>query len=110
VLGRNQPKNPAVKEAKARGVKQGGSTAQSRAKARFIKSELASAEKAMAKLQARVSEIDRAMYEPANAAAHLADKTMSELLAQRALASDELADMEGKWLALGEELETVEGG
>jgi ATP-binding cassette subfamily F protein 3 len=106
VLGRNQPKKPA-KDSPAKPA--GGNSSKSRAKARFIKSELAAAEKVMAKLQASLSEIDRAIYEPANAAAHLASKTMSDLLAQRAKVTDELASAESEWLAFGEQLEAFEG-
>lgn len=105
VLGRNQPK----KESKAGPAKKAaGNSTQTRAKARFLKSELATAEKAIAKLQASLSEIDRAMYEPANAAPHLAGRTMSDLLAQRAKVSDALADAEGAWLAVGEQLDALE--
>ncbi len=105
VLGRNQPK----KEAKPGQAKaSSGNSAKSRAKARFIKSELATAEKAMAKLQASLSELDQAMYEPANAAPHLADRTMSDLLSQRAKVSDKLEKAEAEWLSLGEQLEALE--
>lgn len=105
VLGRNQPK----KENKGGPAKKAVGSAQSRAKARFLKSELASAEKAIAKLQASLSEIDKAMYEPANASAQFADKTMSELLARRAEVSDRLASAESEWLAFGEQLDAIGG-
>ena len=105
VLGRNQPK----KDAKPNQPKaSSGNSAKSRAKARAIKSELAAADKAMAKLQASLKELDQAMYEPANAAPHLADRTMSDLLAKRAKVSDELEKAEAEWLALGEQLEGLE--
>ncbi|WP_336981331.1 ABC-F family ATP-binding cassette domain-containing protein [Altererythrobacter fulvus] len=102
VLGRNQPKKDgASKSAKATAKPSGKSQAQ----ARLIKSEIARTEKAMAKLQAQCTEIDRAMYEPANSASHLAGKTMTELLTQRAKVSEELERVEAEWLALSEQLE-----
>ncbi len=81
VLGRNQPKAEAGAKAAKGNAKPSN---KARAEARFIKSEIAAAEKSIAKLQAQCSAIDRAMYEPANSAPDLADKTMSELLAERA--------------------------
>lgn len=107
VLGRNQPKSDAAaKPAKAANA----NSAKSRAQARFLRSELAKAEKVMAKLQAECTEIDRAMYEPANAVRHLADMAMSDLLVQRAKVADKLAAAEAAWLDLGEQLETTEAG
>ena len=104
VLGRNQPK----KDNKASPAKPTpGNSAKTRAQARFLASELASAEKIMAKLQASLSEIDQAMYEPANAAAHLADSKMSDLIARRATVSEQLEQAEAVWLACGEQLESL---
>ena len=105
VLGRNQPK----KDSKASPAKAAsGNSSKARAKARFLASELASAEKIMAKLQANLSEIDQAMYEPANAAAHLANSKMSDLIARREILSEQLEKAEADWLACGEQLESLE--
>jgi ATP-binding cassette subfamily F protein 3 len=106
VLGRNQRKQVAG----ANPAKSGAASnpAKARAKARFLKSELASVEKTMARLQASLGEIDQAMCEPANAAEHLADSAISDLLARRAQVSDQLAKAEAEWLAFGEQLETLE--
>ena len=105
VLGRNQPK----KDNKASPAKPTpGNSAKTRAQARFLASELASAEKIMAKLQASLSEIDQAMYEPANAAAHLANSKMSDLIARREILSEQLEKAEADWLACGEQLESLE--
>ena len=104
VLGRNQPKNP-QKEAKPAPAK--ASNAQSRAKARFVQSELAKAEKDLAKLEARLRTIDQAMYEPSNAGAELANLTMTELLALRSKVAEDLAQAEATWLSLGEQLEAL---
>lgn len=105
VLGRNQPKrksdSPAKKVAPTNRTK-------TREKARFLKSKLVSVEKAMAKIEANLSEIDHAMYEPASAPAHLADIAMSDLLVRRSQMSDDLAKTEADWMALGEDLEKLE--
>lgn len=105
VLGRNQPKrksdSPAKKVAPTNRTK-------TREKARFLKSKLVSVEKAMAKIEASLSEIDHAMYEPASAPAHLADIAMSDLLVRRSQMSDDLAKTEADWMALGEDLEKLE--
>ena len=102
VLGRNQPKEKKPQAAKP------ANSAKSRAQARFVKSELSRVEKAMARLQADISEIDRAMYEPANAAPKWADRTMSDLLEHRAKIAAELEGVEAEWLSLGERLEEAE--
>ncbi|TMM46262.1 ABC-F family ATP-binding cassette domain-containing protein [Qipengyuania marisflavi] len=102
VLGRNQPK----KKGEGKPAKTGGkSSAKTRARGRQLKSQVARAEKDMAKLQAQCSQIDQAMYEPAKAASELADKTMSELLSQRAQIAEKLSAAEAEWLALSEKLE-----
>ena len=103
VLGRNQPK-----EKKAAPAKTQGNSSKSRAQARFVKSELARVEKAIAKLQGQISAIDRAMYEPANAAPEWADRTMGDLLENRARIAAELEGVEAEWLKLGEKLEDAE--
>ena len=93
----------------AKPAKTGGKqSAKARAQERFIKSEIARTEKAIAQLQAQCSQIDQAMYEPANSARHLADKTMSELLAERAQVAGALEQLEAEWLALSERLEGEE--
>ncbi len=103
VLGRNQPK----KDGAAKQGKTGGKQSnKARAEARAIKAELANAEKSIAKLQAQCTEIDQAMYEPANSVAHLAQKSMSELLAQRAQVTSALEEAEAAWLELSERLES----
>lgn len=110
VLGRNQPRTPAKGDPK-KDAKQGTpalGSAQSRAKARYVKSELATVEKSLAKLEARLRLIDQAMYEPANAAADLAKMTMGELLTQRSKVTEDMAQAEAAWLALGEQLDALE--
>ncbi|MEL7738543.1 ABC-F family ATP-binding cassette domain-containing protein [Citromicrobium bathyomarinum] len=105
VMGRNQPKQPSGSGAAKPATANPGKT---RAKARFLKSELASAEKAMTKLEASLSQIDEAMCDPASAPAHLADIAMDDLLIRRAEVSERLAKAEAEWLALGEQIESME--
>lgn len=102
VLGRNQPKTGDDAKPKKSKKKQ---SAKQRAEARQLKARFAQAEKSLAKLQAECTQIDQAMYEPANAASHLADMAMSELLSKRAEVASELEKVEAEWLKLGEQLE-----
>ncbi|AKM10735.1 ABC-F family ATP-binding cassette domain-containing protein [Croceicoccus naphthovorans] len=105
VLGRSKPK----KETKSGSAKAATTdSTKTRAKVRFLKLELAAAEKAMNRLQDSLNEIDQAMYEPAKAPASLVNTSMSDLLARRAEVSDQLARAEAEWLALGEQLEMLE--
>ena len=105
VMGRNQPKKSSGSIPAKPAPANPGKT---RAKARFLKSELATAEKAMAKLEASLSQIDEAMCDPASAPAHLAGIAMDDLLIRRAEVSDALAKAEAEWLALGEQIESLE--
>ncbi len=105
VLGRNQPKA----EAKPRPEKKDRkAAARSREEARQVRKEIASAEAAIARLQAQVSDIDRAMFDPASAKAELATLTMGELSRRRAALGDELAKAEESWVEASERLEGVE--
>ncbi len=107
VLGQNQPK----KDATAKSSKQHkGKSNKARAKIRYLRAEIGRVEKTTAKLEASCKEIDRAMYEPANAVADLADKPMGELVQQRAVITRELEQVEAEWLALSEQLELAEAG
>ncbi|WP_432201870.1 ABC-F family ATP-binding cassette domain-containing protein [Erythrobacter sp. W53] len=105
VLGLSQPK----KERGAKSTKAGrGKSAKDRAEHRALKAEIAGLEKKMAKLQSERTEIDRAMYEPANASAGTTNLPMSELMARRARLTDQLDEAEAEWLALSERLEQLE--
>ncbi|MBS7670648.1 ABC-F family ATP-binding cassette domain-containing protein [Croceicoccus gelatinilyticus] len=105
VLGRNQPKKEAKQSA---GKTASGNSSKTRAKARFLKSELATAEKAMARLESSLNEIDETMCDPAKAPPHLADIAMGDLLIRRTEVSERLAKAEAEWLDLGEQLEALE--
>lgn len=104
VLGQNQPKKDgAAKPSKPNK----GKSNKARAKIRNLRAEITKVEKQTADLEATCKAIDQAMYEPANAATELADKTMSELLEQRADIAKQLEKLEAEWLVLSEQLETT---
>jgi ATP-binding cassette subfamily F protein 3 len=105
VMGRNQPKKQSGSAPAKPAPANPGKT---KARARFLKSELATAEKAMNKLESSLSQIDQAMCDPASASAHLAGIAMDDLLVRRAEVSERLARAEAEWLALGEQLESLE--
>ncbi|MEP5937555.1 MAG: ABC-F family ATP-binding cassette domain-containing protein [Erythrobacter sp.] len=105
VLGQNQPKKEAT--AKSSKPKKGQSN-KARAKIRNLRAEIARVEKLTTQLEVSCKEIDRAMYEPANAAPELADKPMSELVQQRADIARKLEQVEAEWLVLNEQLEAAE--
>jgi len=102
VLGRNQPKadggEKAPKKSKA-------AMARSREEEKRVRKDISDAEKAIARVQARLSAVDLAMADPAAAAADLARLTMSELGQRRGTLLQELEDAEQHWLAMSERLE-----
>ena len=104
VLGVNQPKKD--RPAKVQTAKKGQS-GKDRAKAKFIQSEIRRIDKAMAKLQSKCSEIDKAMFEPAKSGGDYADKSMSDLLSERSVLSDKIDEAEAEWLKLNEDLEAL---
>jgi ATP-binding cassette subfamily F protein 3 len=102
ILGRNQPNA----ETKERGPKKDRKAqARSREQARQARAEVAEAERAIARLQAQVSAIDQAMFDPASAAADLSSLTMGELSRRRAALAEELEQAEQRWLQAGERIE-----
>ncbi len=105
VLGRNQPKTG---EPKPKGVKL-SKQAMARAKeeARALKKQAGDAEVAVARLQASLSALDRAMFDPAKAAPDLARLTMGELSRRRGVVAGELEAAEAAWLAASEKLDAA---
>ncbi|QGN53858.1 ABC-F family ATP-binding cassette domain-containing protein [Novosphingobium sp. Gsoil 351] len=102
VLGRNQPKG----EARTKGAKKDRkAVAQAREDARQAAKEVADAEAAIAGLQAQVSAIDRAMFDPATAEPALANLKMGDLVAKRTALARELQRAEDRWLAASERRE-----
>src|SRR5690606_13434263 len=109
VLGRNQPRSQPGADAKPRsGKKDRKAAARSREEARQVRKEVSAAEAAIARLQAHVSDIDRAMFDPASASPALAALTMGELSRRRAALTDELAKAEESWSEASERLDRVE--
>ncbi|WP_324261005.1 ABC-F family ATP-binding cassette domain-containing protein [Altererythrobacter sp. H2] len=105
VLGRNQPKKdpkPAQPSAP-----RAANPSKDRAQARFVRSEQAKAEKAMAKLEAEVAALDQALIDHGSSAA-AGGKSMEELVAARERASGKLQLAEAEWLALGEKLDKLD--
>ena len=104
VLGRNQPKGNG--EAKPKASKQDKkASAQQREAERALKKKVSEAETAVAKLQAQVSALDRAMFDPKSATPDLARLAMGELSRRRAAQADELERAEAAWLLLSERAE-----
>ena len=104
VLGRNQPKGNG--EAKPKASKQDKkASAQQREAERALKKKVSEAETAVAKLQAQVSALDRAMFDPKSATPDLARLAMGELSRRRAAQADELERAEAAWLLLSERME-----
>jgi ATP-binding cassette subfamily F protein 3 len=108
ILGRNQPKGGEGGESKSRGGKQDRrANAQAREQARALKKQADEAEKRIARLQAEISALDRAMFDPAGARPDLAKLTMGELSRRRGGLASELEAAEAAWLELGEALEAA---
>jgi ATP-binding cassette subfamily F protein 3 len=78
-----------------------------REEARALRKAAAEAEAASARLAAQCSAIDRAMFDPANAASEFANLPMSELGKRRAEVASELKAAEARWLEANEQLEKL---
>ncbi|MEL7687868.1 ABC-F family ATP-binding cassette domain-containing protein [Citromicrobium bathyomarinum] len=108
VLGRNQPRKERGDSApKVRGSR----AANSEGKARFAKSELSKAEKAVERLTADVARLDGLIVERSGQqTGQDSASAMQDLLRKRADAADSLAEAEEAWLAAGAALEEIEQG
>ena len=102
VLGRNQPKPEAAAKAAAPAAKK---TNLAWAEQKELQKKTAKAEKDIAKLHARITEIDTALSEPAKAAPALKGLNMGKLGQMRDAAEAELAELEMQWLEWSEKLE-----
>jgi ATP-binding cassette subfamily F protein 3 len=104
ILGRNQEggDRPA-----ARGNRKDERRAQAEARAhgQSLRRSAQAAEAEIAKLEKRKTEIERAMFDPAAAAAEDARRTMSELMKLHAATEAGLADAERRWLEASEAME-----
>ena len=72
---------------------------------RALKKQVSEAEAKLAKLQAQVSELDRAMFDPASAKPDLAKLAMGELSRRRGVLAADMEAAEAEWLGLSEALE-----
>jgi ATP-binding cassette subfamily F protein 3 len=102
VLGRNQPKAEAAPKPSKVDRK---AAAQAREEQKALKKAIADAEAESARLAARCSALDKAMFDPATADPELADLPMSELARRRAEVATALAEAEARWLQSAEMLE-----
>ena len=73
-----------------------------------LKKQVTEAEANLSKTQALLSEIDRAMFDPASARADLAKLKMGELSIRRGKVAAELEAAELAWLDAGEALEAAQ--
>ena len=102
ILGRNQPKasgGPSKKDKKA--------AAAGRDRGAALKKAAQAAEAEVVRLTAERSAIDRAMFDPAGAAPHLAGLAMGELSKRRGEVEARLEAAEAEWLAASEAAEEV---
>jgi len=102
VLGRNQPKENRPGKMKK---KDRAADARARAEARLARTAIVEAEKLIARLQAEIGQIDKAMFEPASATGAFAVATAGELARRRAAVVQELENAERQWLQASESLE-----
>jgi ATP-binding cassette subfamily F protein 3 len=106
VLGRNQPKDGGGGEGKPKVSKQDRkAAAAAREELRALKKAVTAAEGRLAKLQAQLTELDRAMFDPSKATPELAKLAMGELSRRRGLLAGEVEAAEAAWLAASEAAE-----
>ncbi|KUR79965.1 ABC-F family ATP-binding cassette domain-containing protein [Novosphingobium sp. Fuku2-ISO-50] len=101
VLGRNQPKAEGEK-AKSGSKADRKASAQLREQHRSMKKKVIDAEAQIAKLQAEINALDRAMFEPSSATGELAKLAMGELSRRRGVAASKLEEVEAAWMAASE--------
>jgi ATP-binding cassette subfamily F protein 3 len=80
--------------------------AEAREKSKVLRIAVHDAEKAMEKLAAERSRIDRAMFDPASAGPQEKDVTMGELMRRRGEVEKKLTTAEARWMEATEALET----
>ncbi|WP_225009521.1 MULTISPECIES: ABC-F family ATP-binding cassette domain-containing protein [Novosphingobium] len=110
VLGRNQPKQDGGSTGKGGG---GGkqdrrASAQLREQLKGLKKTVTDAEARVNKLQAELSELDRAMFEPGSVKGDLAKLTMGQLSERRGRKASELEHAEAAWLEASEAYELAQ--
>jgi len=103
-----------AKEPKAEGAAKGGNrkdarreAAEAREKGNAMRKAAKAAEAELAKLQEKLSAIDRAMFDPASAAPEFTKLTMTELMKQRGVVVKAIEAAEVTWMEAQEALETL---
>lgn len=103
-----------AKEPKAEGAKGGVNrkdarreAAEAREKGNAMRKAAKAAEAELAKLQERLSAIDRAMFDPSSAAPEFTKLTMTELMKQRGVVVKAIEAAEVTWMEAQEALETL---
>ncbi|MGV3511452.1 MAG: ABC-F family ATP-binding cassette domain-containing protein [Novosphingobium sp.] len=109
ILGRNQPKVESGSDTKTSsgGAQDRKARAAARETYKALQKAQNEAEKRVAKLQAELAQIDRAMFEPGSAAPEFAKLTMGDLAQRRAKVAETLEEAEAAWLEAGEALESA---
>ena len=82
--------------------------AEAREKGKALRQNAHHAETALKKLNAEVSAVDKAMFDPASAQPALAKLKMSDLMVKRANIQEKIAEAEAAWLEACEALEAIE--
>ncbi|NML92920.1 ABC-F family ATP-binding cassette domain-containing protein [Novosphingobium olei] len=109
VLGRNQPKAEGSAGGKGGSGKQDRrANAQLREQLKGLKKTVTEAETRVAKLQAELSELDRAMFEPGSVKGDLAKLTMGQLSERRGRKASELEYAETAWMEASEAYELAQ--
>jgi ATP-binding cassette subfamily F protein 3 len=109
VLGRNQEGRPANDTAPRGNRKdERRAAAEARERSQGLRKAVKSAEEAVARLSARRSSIDRALFDPASADPDDARRTATELMRLRADVERDLHAAEARWLEASEALEQAQ--
>lgn len=105
VLGKGQSQATATEKPRASAKDARKAAAEARERNKAMRDAVKDAETEMKKLEARRSEVDRAMFDPASANKDDAKRTMSELMMLRAQLSEGIEAAEARWLEASEALE-----
>lgn len=107
ILGRNQPKGEGASGGGKGAKKDKKAAAQAREQLATLRKTVREMEDRIAKLTARRSEIDRAMFDPKSASPADAKRTTGDLMKLRADVERELEAVEAEWLEANEALEAA---
>ena len=102
-----EPKGAGTAEAKANRKDARREAAEAREKGNALRKSAKAAEAELAKLNEKLSAVDRAMFDPATAAPDLARLTMTELMKQRGVVAKQIEAAEAVWMEASEALEAL---